>query len=109
MSYTNLLLRIVIITLLSTPIFTEKNIEEEDKGDSFEGFLENLIYYPGLFDSYRNDKNGKVYLLIKKTQLDKEFIYFAHILDGVVQAGTWRGSYFISSILGKLLRYCFNG
>ena len=45
MSYTNLLLRIVIITLLSTPIFTEKNIEEEDKGDSFEGFLENLIYF----------------------------------------------------------------
>ena len=99
MSYTNLLLRIVIITLLSTPIFTEKNIEEEDKGDSFEGFLENLIYYPGLFDSYRNDKDGKVYLLLRKNQLDTEFIYFAHILDGVIQAGTWRGSYLDNGII----------
>ena len=46
MNFTNLLFRLVFITLLSTPIFTEKNIEEEDKEDSFEGFLENLIYYP---------------------------------------------------------------
>jgi hypothetical protein len=26
--------------------------------------------------------------LIKKDQLNKEFIYFAHILDGIVEAGT---------------------
>ena len=99
MNFTNLLFRLVFITLLSTPIFTEKNTEEEEKGDSFEGFIEDLIYYPGLFDSYRNDNNGKVYLLLKKNQLDREFIYFAHILDGIVQAGTWRGSYLDNGII----------
>ena len=99
MNFTNLLFRLVFITLLSTPIFTEKKIEKEVKEDSFEGFLEDLIYYPGLFDSYRNDKDGKVYLLLRKNQLDTEFIYFAHILDGVVQAGTWRGSYLDNGII----------
>ena len=99
MNFTNFLFRLVFIILLSTPIFTEKNIEEEAKEDSFEGFLENLVYYPGLFDSYRNDKDGKVYLLLKKNQLDTEFIYFAHILNGVVQAGTWRGSYLDNGII----------
>ena len=99
MNFTNFLFRLVLITLLSTPIFTEKNIEGEAKEDSFEGFLENLVYYPGLFDSYRNDKDGKVYLLLKKNQLDTEFIYFAHILNGVVQAGTWRGSYLDNGII----------
>ena len=99
MNFTNLLFRIVFITLLSTPIFTDKNIDEEEKEDSFESFLENLIYYPGLFDSYRNDDNGKVYLLLKKTQLETEFIYFAHVLDGIVEAGTWRGSYLDNGII----------
>ena len=104
MNFTNLLFRLVFITLLSTPIFTEKNIEEEKKEDSFESFLEDLIYYPGLFDSYRNDNNGKVYLLLRKNQLDTEFIYFAHILDGIVQAGTWRGSYLDNGII-KFKKY----
>ena len=99
MNFTNLLFRLVFITLLSTSIFTEKNIEEEEKEDSFESFIEDLIYYPGLFDSYRNDNNGKVYLLLKKNQLDREFIYFAHILDGIVKAGTWRGSYLDNGII----------
>ena len=40
MNFTNFLFRLVFITLLSTPIFTEKKIEEEVKEDSFEGFLE---------------------------------------------------------------------
>ena len=104
MNFTNLLFRLVFITLLSTPIFTEKNIDEKDNEDSFESFIENLIYYPGLFDSYRNDSNGKVYLLLKKDQLNNEFIYFAHILDGVVQAGTWRGSYLDNGII-KFSKY----
>ena len=36
---------------------------------------------------------------LKKNQLDTEFIYFAHILDGVIQAGTWRGSYLDNGII----------
>ena len=69
-----------------------------------ETFLEDLTHFPGLLDTYRNDEDGKIYLLIKKDQLEKEFIYFAHILDGIVEAGTWRGNYLDNGII-KFIKY----
>ena len=94
------LLRIVFIFFLSISIFADKDSDDNDKKeDGFDAFLEDLIYFPGLFDVYQNDIDGKVYLLIKKEQLNKEYIYFAHILDGIVQAGTWRGNYLDNGII----------
>ncbi len=100
-----LLFRIVLIGFLSTSIFSDKDAKaEKSKEDSLEAFLEDLIHFPGLLDTYRNDEDGKIYLLIKKDQLDKEFIYFAHILDGIVEAGTWRGNYLDNGII-KFIKY----
>ena len=95
-----LLFRIVLIGFLSISIFTE----EDNKDDGLETFLEDLTYFEGLIDVYRNDDDGKVYFLIKKEQLEKEFIYFAHILDGIVEAGTWRGNYLDNGII-KFIKY----
>jgi hypothetical protein len=100
----NLLFRIVLIGFLSIPIFADKDIKEEQKDDSLESFLEDLTHFSGLIDVYRNEDNGKVYFLIKKDQLNKEFIYFAHILDGIVEAGTWRGNYLDNGII-KFVKY----
>ena len=100
----NLLFRIVLIGFLSIPIFADKDIKEEQKDDSLESFLEDLTHFSGLIDVYRNEENGKVYFLIKKDQLNKEFIYFAHILDGIVEAGTWRGNYLDNGII-KFVKY----
>ncbi len=100
-----LLFRIVLIGFLSTSIFSDKDTKaEKNKEDTLEAFLEDLIHFPGLLDTYRNDEDGKIYLLIKKDQLDKEFIYFAHILDGIVEAGTWRGNYLDNGII-KFIKY----
>ena len=100
-----LLFRIILIGFLSTSIFSDKDAKaEKSKEDSLEAFLEDLIHFPGLLDTYRNDEDGKIYLLIKKDQLDKEFIYFAHILDGIVEAGTWRGNYLDNGII-KFIKY----
>jgi len=49
--------------------------------------------YPGLFNLYQDEKDGTTYMLIKKEQLDKEFIYFTHIVDGVLDAGNFRGNF----------------
>ncbi len=101
----NLLFRIVLIGFLSTSIFSDKDIQEEkSKEDTLKAFLEDLTHFPGLLDTYRNDKDGKIYLLIKENQLEKEFIYFAHILDGIVEAGTWRGNYLDNGII-KFIKY----
>ena len=75
------LFRIALIGFLSISIFTEEDNKKEEENDGLEAFLEDLSHFEGLIDVYRNDDNGKVYFLIKKDQLEKEFIYFAHILD----------------------------
>ena len=90
---------------LSISIFSEDDnkAKDEDK-EELKTFLEELTPYPGLLETYRNNDNGKVYLLLKKEQLDKEYIYFAHILDGIVEAGTWRGNYLDNGII-KFIKY----
>ena len=101
----NLLIRIVFIGFLSTSIFSDKDTKtKENKEDSLETFLEDLTHFPGLLDTYRNNEDGKIYLLINEDQLEKEFIYFAHILDGIVEAGTWRGNYLDNGII-KFIKY----
>ena len=95
----NLLFRIALIGFLSISIFADEDDKKEDKDDGLKSFLEDLVHFPGLIDVYRNDDDGKVYFLIKKDQLEKEFIYFAHILDGIVEAGTWRGNYLDNGII----------
>jgi hypothetical protein len=47
----------------------------------------------GLFPLYQDTANGNVYFLLKKEQLDKEYIYFSYTVDGVVAAGHFRGSF----------------
>lgn len=101
----NLIIRIVLIGFLSTSIFSDEDIKnDKNNEDSLETFLEDLTYFPGLFNTYRNNEDGKIYLLIKEDQLEKEFIYFAHILDGIVEAGTWRGNYLDNGII-KFTKY----
>ena len=99
-----LLFRIALIGFLSISIFTEEDNKKEEKDDGLDAFLEDLTHFEGLIDVYRNDDDGKVYFLIKKEQLEKEFIYFAHILDGIVEAGTWRGNYLDNGII-KFIKY----
>ncbi|MGB0880216.1 MAG: zinc-dependent metalloprotease, partial [Polaribacter sp.] len=52
----------------------------------------------GLFTIYQDTITGGVKLLVKKDQLDKDFIYFSQIADGVTEAGAYRGSYRGSSV-----------
>lgn len=47
----------------------------------------------GLFPLFQDSATGNVMMLIKKEQLDKEYIYFSYTVDGVVAAGHFRGSF----------------
>lgn len=52
----------------------------------------------GLFPIYQDTITGAVKLLVKKDQLNKDFIYFSQIADGVTEANAFRGSYRGSSV-----------
>jgi hypothetical protein len=47
----------------------------------------------GLFSLYQDTVTGNVFMIVKKEQLDKEYIYFSYTVDGVVAAGHFRGSF----------------
>ena len=65
---------------------------KEDK-PSIVSKTKNCKRIPGLFTLFRDTNTGKSYLLIKKTQLDKEFIHFTYTENGVSDAGFHRGQF----------------
>jgi len=58
----------------------------------------------GLFTFYQDTTSGELKMLISKDQIDKEFIYFSQVADGVTEASAFRGSYMGSKIF-KIERY----
>lgn len=58
----------------------------------------------GLFNVYQDTTNGKAYLEISEDKIGKEYIYFAYILDGLLDAGYVRGGYKDNSIF-KIVKY----
>ena len=60
---------------------------------SLEKKTEKMEKFSGLFTFYQDTTNGSIFMEIKKTQIDKEYIYFGHSHDGVVDVGFNRGSY----------------
>lgn len=60
--------------------------------------------YNGLFTIYQDTTTGKTYLEITEDKFGKEYIYFAYVLDGVIDAGYARGGYKDNSIF-KIIRY----
>ena len=49
--------------------------------------LKNTKEIPGLVSMHQDTTNGKLFMVINKDQLDKEYIHFVHYLNGTVNAG----------------------
>ena len=60
--------------------------------------------HDGLFTLYQDTTSGALYLLVKKSQLDKDYLHFSQVADGVVDAGYFRGAYNNNSIF-RFARY----
>lgn len=53
----------------------------------------------GLFTIYQDTISGAMQMVITEDQLNKEYIHFAQIADGVLEAGRYRGSYRGSKVI----------
>jgi len=47
----------------------------------------------GLFTVYRDTTDGSLKMALDTNQIGEEYIYFTHTVDGVLEAGTFRGNY----------------
>ena len=75
-----------------------KKTPPKRKGNSIKSLTKSSKKIEGLFTIYQDTVTGSVKLLIKQDQLNKDFIYFSQIADGVTEAGQFRGSYQGSSV-----------
>lgn len=66
---------------------------EEEAPPTIAEVTEGDIEYAGLFTFYRDQETGETTLRLEPEQFDREYIYFIHIADGVVDAGSFRGAY----------------
>ena len=66
---------------------------DEEPPKTIADFREESVVKDGLFTLLQNRETGATQLLIKADQLDREYIYFIHVADGVVDAGYFRGAY----------------
>ncbi len=58
----------------------------------------------GLFTIYQDTVTGSMKMVVSKTQIGEEYIYFSQIANGVLEAGAFRGSYRGSKVF-KIEKY----
>ncbi len=97
-----------ILSSLFLNISAEENAEEasssEEKINLISDLTKDFVKQEGFIDLYQDPKTSSIYLSVNNDLLDKEFIYFAHVRDGVVAAGRPRGSYLDNGVL-KIKRH----
>tara|TARA_B110000438_G_scaffold65133_1_gene65724 strand:+ start:2654 stop:5197 length:2544 start_codon:yes stop_codon:yes gene_type:complete len=78
--------------------------QEAPKKKSMEEALKNKKEITGLFTLYQDTTSGKLFMLVKKDQVNKEYIHFVHGVNGQINAGVFKGNYRGSRVV-KLVRY----
>ena len=88
---------LIIFLLLNPYLLAEEESSDSEKDEKEEVYIEEMVEefeeLKGFFVSFRDPKTNDIYLKIKKDQLDEEFIYFSHVVNGVVAARRNKGSY----------------
>ena len=89
---------------LTTPFVLANSLEEEliaaatevaaeVEAESYAELIDGDEVFEGLFTFYRDSETGETTMRLDPEQFEKEYIYFIHIADGVVDAGSFRGAY----------------
>ena len=60
---------------------------------TIESVIKSCKKIDGPFTTFQDTTNGSVYFLFKEDQIGKEFIYFVYTVEGIVDAGHFRGAY----------------
>jgi len=67
--------------------------KEDKKAKTLSEMVKGQTEFSGIFNLYQDPKTGEHLMVITESQLNTPFVYFAHTVDGVTDAGHYRGSY----------------
>lgn len=68
-------------------------VKKDSKKKTIASLTKSSKKMEGLFTIYQDTITGELQMLISEDDLNKEFIHFAQIADGVLEAGRFRGAY----------------
>jgi hypothetical protein len=91
MKITNIALALSLALAMNGHAIAAK--KEEKKPETLAEMIKDKSEYAGIFTLYQDDKTGNNLMVIDQSQLDTPFVYFAHTVDGVTDAGHFRGAY----------------
>ncbi|MEM6643089.1 MAG: zinc-dependent metalloprotease [Bacteroidota bacterium] len=67
--------------------------KKEEKKKTIKSETKKHAKMEGLFTIYQDSTSGKIKMEINADQLDKEYMYFGQVKEGVLEAGLFRGAY----------------
>ena len=91
MKITNIALALSLALAMNGHAIAAK--KEEKKPETLAEMIKDKSEYAGIFTLYQDDKTGNNLMVIDQSQLDTPFVYFAYTVDGVTDAGHFRGAY----------------
>ncbi len=71
----------------------DKKDKDKKKEQTIAQMIEKKNATIGLFDFYQDKKTGETLMLLDESQLDTPFLHFAQTVDGLADAGHFRGGY----------------
>ena len=77
----------------------DKKDKAKKKEQTIAQMIEKKTATIGLFDFYQDKKTGETLMLLDESQLDTPFLHFAQTVDGLANAGHFRGSYRRSQVI----------
>ncbi len=98
----NFKLFLFLIGLISQSILTDESLgdeakeattDDEEKEVYIEEITEEYEKIEGFLTIYRDNETNKFFMQVSEEELGKEFIYFAHVLNGVTTTGKFTGAY----------------
>ena len=89
---------IINTACFSQNIFNQKNKKDVVSDDIIKK-TKGCVVHEGLFTIYQSKKDGKSFLELDTSHLDKEYIYFSYYENGVLEAGSVKGRFRGSKII----------
>lgn len=95
MKLTSLAIALTLALGSSQMAFAEesKKSKAKKKDQTIAQMIEKKTETLGLFDFYQDTKTGETLMLLDESQLDTPFLHFAQTIDGLADAGHFRGGY----------------
>ena len=92
-AYAPLALALALSACTGSPAPASPSPRGDDETKTIAQLTESSRRIDGLFTLFQDTVTGKTHMLVRPEQVGREFVYFAHTVDGVVDAGHFRGNF----------------